>query len=87
MRQRGRARVKARLRLSAGRRLRFNQIDPPAATGRMRLQGQRQAGTDHPAANDTDVLAHAGTASDWRAAAISASISSGSFGTLPVSTW
>ena len=60
VRQRGRARVKARLRLSAGRRLRFDQLDTPAALPGLRLQRQRQAGADHAATNNADAAAHAG---------------------------
>ena len=84
--QRRGARIKTGLQLTADRRVRLNQLDTPAVPCRQRLQSQRQAGADHATADNTDAAAHAGSASAWRAAAISASISSGSLGTLAVNT-
>src|SRR5690606_2006942 len=86
MGQRRGAVVVTRLPAALDRRLGLDQANLPAGLAGAILQPQRQTGTDHAAADDVQAGAHAGRSIAARARAISASISSASRGTLPVST-
>src|SRR5690606_9609435 len=86
MGQGGGAVVIARLPAALCRRLRLDQPNGPTGRPGAVLQPQRQAGADHAATDDVQLIAHAGSPTA-RASAISASISSASRGTLPVRIW
>src|SRR5690554_4268834 len=79
--------VVAGLPAPLNRRLGLDQANGPARLAGTVLQRQCQTGPDHAPADNIQAVAHAGTLAAVRAAAISASISSASRGTLPVRIW